>query len=282
MAFVTGGARGFGNAIAVAFSREGARGVAVIDINPQALTEGKKIVESFGTKCLAIEVDVTKEEDVERAVAEAVKDFGRIDYAASVHPSSSKYDQNRKLMGMTSQGISQHPLLSNPHIRHFTEDFRKGMVVNSTGVFLSTKHELRQMMKQDFIEVEEGRVPQRGAIFNSASVNSQMAIVGSMPYTASKYAVLGTTKAAALEARDYSIRVNAIFPGFLLTDLLKPIVGAVNGLPQEVWAGCEARQGRAAKFEEVWHVAVLITSPRMSLVNGVNLFVDGGFTINEA
>ena len=80
---------------------------------------------------------------------------------------------------------------------------------------------------------------------------------------------------AALEVRGHHIRVNAISPGFLLTNLLTPIVGTEGGVPIEAWNALEARQGRSAKFEEVGDVAVLITSPRMSLVNGANLFVDG-------
>jgi NAD(P)-dependent dehydrogenase (short-subunit alcohol dehydrogenase family) len=79
---VAGGARGLGNAIAVSFAREGARGVVIVDINQATLDEGKKIVESYGTKCLAVQADVTKEEDFEKAVAAAVEEFGRIDYAA--------------------------------------------------------------------------------------------------------------------------------------------------------------------------------------------------------
>lgn len=152
------------------------------------------------------------------------------------------------------------------------------MVVNSTGVFLSTKHEILQMMKQDSISVyastslsqtntlliiidpasEEGRVPQRGAIVNCASLNSQMSIAGSIAYTTSKHVVMGITKTvssllpshpsltttlplslthrqAALEARTHDIRVNAISPGFLLTNLLTPIVGKEGGVPIEAW-----------------------------------------------
>jgi NAD(P)-dependent dehydrogenase (short-subunit alcohol dehydrogenase family) len=111
VAFVTGGARGLGNAIAVSFAREGARAVAIIDIQDEAtFAEGKAAVEAFGTKvstfitlftqygynfpvanhrtrcekCIAIHADVTKEADVERAVDKVVKEFGRIDYAAYV------------------------------------------------------------------------------------------------------------------------------------------------------------------------------------------------------
>ena len=122
---------------------------------------------------------------------------------------------------------------------------------------------------------EEGRAPQRGAIVNCASVNSIMSLQGTVPYTISKHAVVGITKAASLEARDHGIRVNAVSPGWLLTQLLQSRVMGADGKPVDLWTGLEARQGREAKFEEVGDVAVLITSPRMSLVNGANLSVDG-------
>lgn len=85
---------------------------------------------------------------------------------------------------------------------------------------------------------------------------------------------------AALEARGSNIRVNAVSPGFLLTDLL---AGPMNDgvLTPEVWKVYEDRQGRKATFNEIGDVVVLLSTPRMSLVNGHNLVIDGGFTINE-
>ena len=83
IAFITGGARGLGNAIAVAFAKEGSKGVAIVDIQDErTFNEGKANVERYGVKCITIYADVTKEDQVERAVKEAVDVFGRIDYAA--------------------------------------------------------------------------------------------------------------------------------------------------------------------------------------------------------
>ena len=85
---------------------------------------------------------------------------------------------------------------------------------------------------------------------------------------------------AALEARGSNIRVNAVSPGFLLTDLLAtPMNDGV--LTAETWKIFEDRQGRKATFNEIGDVVVLLSTPRMSLVNGHNLVIDGGFTINE-
>lgn len=253
IAFITGGARGLGNAIAESFAKEGANGVVIVDIGDEATLEaGKKTVEEHGTQCLAITADVTKEEDIERAIKQAVEHFGRIDYAAN-------------FAGVL--GPSQRVTDSD------YDKWQKTLSVNCDGVMLSMKHEIAQMMKQSSVEVEEGRVPQMGSIVNAASVNSILSMQGTVAYTASKHAVWGMTKAAALEARQHNIRVNAVSPGFLKTKLLDPLFTSVAG--EELWARCESRQGRKATgFDEVGDVVVLLSTPRMSLVNGVNLSID--------
>ncbi|KIW33468.1 uncharacterized protein PV07_00318 [Cladophialophora immunda] len=262
VAFVTGGARGLGNAIAVSYAREGARGVVIVDIQDEKTCEaGKKAVEAYGTECLVIRADVTQEQEVERAVKEAVARFGRIDYAAN-------------FAGVIGPGerISEIEL----------KDWEKVMAVNSTGVFLCNKYEMRQMAGQESIEVEPGRPLQRGAIVNCCSVNSMLSMPGTGGYTASKHAVLGITKAAALEGRQHDVRVNAISPGFLLTPMVESsVMDEAGRLGNALWSYFEARQGRKADFAEIGDAVVLMSLPRMSLVNGQNLFCDGGFTINE-
>jgi NAD(P)-dependent dehydrogenase (short-subunit alcohol dehydrogenase family) len=129
IAFITGGARGLGNAIAVSFAKEGALGVVIVDIQDEATFKaGKEAVEAEGAKCLTIHADVTKEEEVERAVKRAVEEFGRIDYAAN-------------FAGVLGSGV---------HISELSlADYERTMGVNATGVFLATKWELKQMMGQD-------------------------------------------------------------------------------------------------------------------------------------
>jgi len=260
IAFVTGGARGLGNAIAQSFAKDGADGVVIVDIqDDDTLREGRRTVERHGTKCLTIRADVTKEDEVESAVDDAVREFGRIDYAAN-------------FAGIVG------PL--NETVKTDLNEWRKVLEVNTIGVWLSMKHQLRQMLKQGSIAVEDGRTEQRGSIVNAASVNSIQAGAGTSGYSASKHAVVGMTKAVALEARAGCIRVNCVSPGFLRTKLLdKPMSEGV--IPDEIWKGYEARQGRQATFDEIGDVVVLLSTPRMSLVNGHNLVIDGGFTINE-
>ena len=89
----------------------------------------------------------------------------------------------------------------NPIAELSADDFQKCMAVNSTGVLISTKYELKQMMTQSSIEVEEGRPPQQGAIVNCASINSMFSLPGTVAYTASKHAVNGITKAVSTPLR---------------------------------------------------------------------------------
>lgn len=131
-------------------------------------------------------------------------------------------------------------------------------------------------LSRDILHSEEGRPRQRGSIVNCASVNSIQAGAGTTGYSASKHAVIGLTKAAALEARRHDIRINAVSPGFLLTKLLDPFMKQGDGvLAGKAWEEYEGRQGRKATFDEVGDVVVLLSTPRMSLVVGHNLVIDG-------
>jgi len=262
VAFVTGGGRGLGLAIAVSFAKLGSRGVVILDIQDDEIMNGARAeVESHGSKvkCLTIRADVTKEKEVESAIAKTVSEFGRIDYTANFAGVGGPY----KTIAETT-----------------VEEWEKVMAINTTGVFICTKHQILQMMKQDSLEVDPGRAPFKGSIINCCSMNSVQSMAGTGIYTASKHAVLGITKAAALEARQYGIRVNALSPGFILTKIAEPIV---KSDPQmfETWKTFEARQGRRGLPEEIGDAVALLSSPQMSLVNGHNLLVDGGFTINE-
>ncbi len=124
---------------------------------------------------------------------------------------------------------------------------------------------------------EEGRPPQQGSIVNCASVNSIMCGPGTTGYSAAKHSVMGITKAAALEARVHNIRVNAVSPGFLQTKLFDTVTNTDidrDILGSDAWTEYEKRQGRAAHPDEIGDVVVLLSTPRMSLVNGHNLVVE--------
>ncbi|KIW80215.1 hypothetical protein Z517_06830 [Fonsecaea pedrosoi CBS 271.37] len=261
VAFVTGGARGLGNAVAMSFAKEGASAVAIVDwASEEPMAKAKAGIESFGTKCITIYADVTKEDEIRGAVEKAAATFGRIDYAAN----------------FAGVAVKEGLTWEMPY-----ETWRKVINVNQDGVWLSMKYELAQMVKQTPIEFEDGREKARGAIVNCASIGSIQAGARSTGYASSKHAVAGFTKAAALEARQFGIRVNAVSPGFLRTHLLDDVVGdAQQSTGNDFFTQNEARQGRRADFSEIGDATVLLCNPRMSLVNGHNLVVDGGFTIN--
>lgn len=126
--------------------------------------------------------------------------------------------------------------------------------------------------------IEPGRVSQRGSIVNAAAINSHFGFAGHAVYTASKHAVEGITKCAALEGRKAGVRVNAVSPGVLMTEMLRPMFEEQH--LGQLWDELESRQGRSAAFEEVGDVVMLMSVPRMSLVVGQNLFVDRGFAVN--
>lgn len=265
VAFITGGGRGLGLAIGQSFAKEGARGVVLFDIQPEdIMSAAKAAVEQFMVKdgrCVTIRGDVTKEEDLEAAVEKTVAEFGRLDYSANfagiVGPLGATWDVK-------------------------TEEYKKVIEVNTIGVWLSMKVQLKQMLKQDSIGgIEDGRIGQKGSIVNCASVNSIQGGAGTTGYTSAKHAVLGMTKSAALEARSQGVRVNCVSPGFLLTKLLAPAFEVAEGqtsaaITGDAWELYEKRQGRKASFEEVGDVVALLCSPRMSLVVGHNLVIDGG------
>ena len=163
------------------------------------------------------------------------------------------------------------------------------MEVNSTGVWLSMRAEIKQMLKQEPLSgIEEGRVGQRGSIVNTASVLSIQGIAATSPYTASKHAVLGMTRAVALEVRDQGIRVNCVSPGFFISGMQEPLLRGELGKDglfskenaQKAWEVFEKRQGRRPQLDEVGDGVVMLSSTRMSFVVGHNLVIDGGFSIN--
>ncbi|KAH0829697.1 Levodione reductase [Fonsecaea pedrosoi] len=254
VAFVTGGARGLGKAVALSFAREGCRGVTIVDVLPDDVLEAtKQEVIKEGAKCLAIRCDVTDEAQVEKAVEATVAEFGRLDYAANAAGVAGP-------LGFTTAVDAAA--------------FDKCLKINTLGVFICMKFQLRQMEKQQPLTLEGRRVPQRGAIVNFASVNSIMSGSTTVAYTASKHAVYGMTKTAALEYRQKNIRVNALSPGFVYTSMAATDGSLGDPRLAEAWAGFEARQGRTAWPEEIGDAVALLCSPKMSLVNAQNLVCD--------
>jgi glucose 1-dehydrogenase len=241
VALVTGAAAGIGLACARLFAREGAK-VVLADVAGQAgeAQAGRLRDED----CLAafVRCDVSRKADVDAAVAFAVKEFGSLDL-----------------------------LVANEGIVHAAEfldldekDFDRVIAVNLKGVFLAGQAAARQMARQGT----------GGAIVNMSSVNAVLAIPNQVPYVVSKGAINQLTKVMAVALAPHRIRVNAIGPGTILTELAR---GAVLGNAEaERKILSRTPMGRMGEPEEVAKVALFLASEESSYMTGQTLYPDGG------
>jgi NAD(P)-dependent dehydrogenase (short-subunit alcohol dehydrogenase family) len=241
VAVITGAGSGMAKASTRIFVREGARVVAA-DISGAE----KDTAAEVGSSVLPVHCDVTVESDVEATIQAALDEFGRVDAVLNV------------------AGIGG----PQPIHELTMEDFDKTMDVNLRGVLLGMKHGIRAMLDN-----ESG-----GAIVNWSSVGGLNASTfGTATYSASKAGVIAVTKAAAVEYGSKKIRVNAICPGFILTE----IMGASGGQRfPEMFE--KAALGRAGQPSEVAEVAAFLVSDRASFVSGVIVPVDGGWSAKLA
>ena len=242
-ALVTGGGGGIGRASALAFAQAGA-GVAVVDIAEPAGLQTVQLIKAVGGKALFIQADVTRAVEVEAMVAATVDAFGRLDCA------------------FNNAGIEEEHL----RLADCTEEvFDRIMHVNVKGVWLCMKYQLAQMMKHG-----------DGSIVNTASVAGLIGAPKMAAYSASKHAVIGLTKSAALEYGRKNIRVNAICPGVIRTAMYEramladPKVGPAVALIHPV--------GRIGEAEEVAAVVLWLSSDAASFVTGHAHTVDNGMT----
>jgi NAD(P)-dependent dehydrogenase (short-subunit alcohol dehydrogenase family) len=244
VALVTGGSSGMGRATAVAFAKEGAK-VVVASRRSDEGQETIRLVRQAGSDGLFVKTDVTKEADVQAAVEQTVAAFGRLDFAFN----------NAGIFGET------------PDLTEQTEaEFDKVMSVNVKGVWLCLKYQVRQMLKNG-----------GGSIVNNSSGLGVVGMVGAPIYVASKHAVIGLTKAAALTYAKNGIRINVVCPGVIEeTDMHNAGVGANEQFKQMMLAMHPV--GRFGKPAEVASAVIWLCSEGAGFVTGHSLLVDGGFT----
>ena len=239
---VTGAAGGIGSASAICFGREGAF-VVVTDLESQR-AEGEetvRLVEEAGGRAVFVAADVTSEDDQRRLVEECVAAFGRLDFAHN------------------NAGLDVVATLEETTL----EDWNRCLSVNLTGVFLGMKHQLPQMRRQGG----------GGAIVNTASAAGVMAVPRIAAYVASKFGVVGLSKAAALEAGGDGIRVNVICPGPVHTRMLEELPAAWR----ETLVAPQAIK-RLSEPEEIAESAVWLCSDRASVITGAAIATDLGTT----
>jgi NAD(P)-dependent dehydrogenase (short-subunit alcohol dehydrogenase family) len=238
---VTGAAGGIGRASAVAFAREGAA-VVVNDLEGRRGDgeETVRLIEETGGRALFVAGDVTSPSDQRALVAETVAAFGRLDFAHN------------------NAGVELQATVEETD----EEGWDRMLDVNLKGVWLGMKHQLPQMRSQG-----------GGAIVNTASLAGLLAVPGLAAYIASKFGVVGLTKAAALEVADANIRVNCVCPAAIRTYM-------IERLPPERQAELVAPQAvkRLGEPGEVAEAVVWLCSDRASLVTGTAFSTDLGST----
>jgi NAD(P)-dependent dehydrogenase (short-subunit alcohol dehydrogenase family) len=191
--------------------------------------------------------DVSRSEDVEAYVAEALRRFGSIDILFN----------NAGIEGAIAP-IAEYPI----------DEFDRVIAINLRGVFLGLRHVLPVMLAQG-----------AGSIINTGSLASEVGLPASSAYIAAKHAVLGLTRAAAADLAGSGVRVNAVLPGMVDTQLLRSVLSQVAGGDLEggmQFAARVAPQGRVAASEEIAEVVVFLASDAASFVTGVGWPVDGG------
>ena len=238
-ALVTGGASGIGRATALLLAEEGAR-VLVCDRDEAGARETVQKIAAAGGSARFVVTDVTREPEVEAAVAAALEAFGRLDCAVNC-------------AGVTGAGGALHEI--------DLAGWAHTLDVNLTGVFLSMKHEIAAMVKQG-----------SGSVVNIASGAGFIAVPGLGPYCATKHAVLGLTKTAAVENARTGVRVNAICPGSIDTPMLRASIANLPGMEKMVLASQPG--GRFGRPEEIAEAAVWLCSDRASFVSGESMLVD--------
>lgn len=237
IAVITGAARGIGLAIAQRFAREGAK-VVLADVLAR---EGKAAAKKIGRAASFVACDVGEKAQVDKLIRAVVKQHGRIDTMVS------------------NAGISR----AIPFLDLTEDDWDAVMRVNLRGVFLTGQAAARQMVKQG----------KGGVIINMSSVNAVLAIPAIIPYVAAKGGVAQLTKGMALSLAEHGIRVNAIGPGTIMTEIAKTVLTSPQARHNIM---SRTPLGRIGEPDEVASVALFLATEDSSYLTGQTIYPDGG------
>lgn len=241
VALVTGGGSGIGQATALIFAREGAK-VVVADITVAGGEETVRQIQATGGQATFVKTDVSQAAEVEALVNKTVETYGQLDCA------------------FNNAGIEGAAKLTTECTE---EEFDRTIAVNVTGVWLCMKYEIQHMLSHG-----------GGSIVNTASAAGLIGIPSAPDYVASKHAVVGLTKTAALEYAKSGIRVNAVCPGAVDTPMIARSARAIPGF-DEIAVSMEP-VGRFGQSSEIGEAVAWLCSDAASFVTGIPMSVDGG------
>jgi NAD(P)-dependent dehydrogenase (short-subunit alcohol dehydrogenase family) len=237
---ITGGLTGIGRATALAFAKEGAQLV----VSGRRDEEGQKLVTEIrknGAEAEFIRADVRREEDVRNLIDKTVERFGRLDVAVNT---------------AGTEGVP------GPITEQTADSYAATFDTNVLGTLLSMKHELRVMLPQ-----------KNGSIVNISSTYGHTGAAGASVYAASKHAVEGLTKSAALEAAESGIRVNMVSPGPVETGMLNRFTGTPE---RKASLAATVPLNRVGTPEEIANTITFLASDKASFITGASYLVDGG------
>lgn len=240
VAFITGGARGIGKAIALEFAREGAD-IAIGDVNAEEMQKTGAEIEALGRQCLSLSLDVTKPESAENAVNKILDKFTKVDILVN------------------NAGITKDTLL----LRMSETDWDAVLNVNLKGAFNCLKAVSRPMIKA-----------RSGKIVNIASIIGLIGNAGQANYSASKAGVIALTKTAAKELASRGINVNAVAPGFIQTHMTDKLTEEQKEKMLAV-----IPLNRMGNPEDVARVCLFLASEESAYITGQTIVVDGGMVM---
>ena len=242
--FVTGAGSGIGRAAALAFAREGVSVVAA-DLSEHANQETARMIKEAGSRALAVRCDVSRADDVSAALEKTIATFGRLDFA------------------FNNAGVEQ-PIKAAADLSE--EEWSRIVDINLRGIFLCMKYEIPLMLKQ-----------RSGVIVNTSSGAGVKGIAGQAAYCASKFGVIGLTKAASLDYAKSNIRVNAVCPGIIETPMMDRFSGGTTEGRKRVIA--QEPVGRMGKPDEIAAAVVWLCSDAAAFIVGHAMVIDGGQTV---
>jgi NAD(P)-dependent dehydrogenase (short-subunit alcohol dehydrogenase family) len=247
VAFVTGAASGIGRATALAFAHAGAS-VTAADVSEVGSQETARMITEVGGRALAVRCDVTSSQDLQAALARTVETFGHLDIA------------------FNNAGVEQ-PVAPAAEITEHEWD--RIVAINLRGVFLSLKHEIPLL-------IEHGG----GVIVNTSSGAGVVGITGQAAYTAAKHGVVGLTKSAALDYARSGVRINAVCPGIIATEMMDRFTGGTPEGRDRVIA--QEPIGRMGTADEIAAAVLWLCSDAAAFVIGHAMVIDGGQTVGPA